>query len=121
MKFKFCSKCVTMTPHKDDVCQYCKSGHKVEASFADMSHRDLVQLTLETMYQSSITDAKLTILMDWLLSYSAFNVSDGIIEYALTKSQEASVHKVGEYLQEINRMDDEALFRESLSIKLKDL
>lgn len=121
MNFKFCKKCVAMTPHNNNQCQFCFKGQSEAInSLYELSQADLVEMTLTTMYVASVTDARLTILMDWLNSYKAIPFVDGMMEEVVTRAKEEAVHKVGDYLREIYQMDDSTLFNESIQIKLKD-
>lgn len=121
MNWKYCKKCVAMTRHVDNVCVQCDNFSLADeySPLDDLSVDDLKVIVSQAMFLASMNDARLTILMDWLRSYSALNVSDGKLEYELAKSQEAAVHKVGEYLDEIMQMDYERLFQEAITIKLK--
>jgi hypothetical protein len=110
-----------MTPQKNGLCTECKTcTHQNEYNpFDNMDIEELKLIVSQSMYLASLNDARLTILMDWLRSYSALNMSDGKLEYELAKAKEEAVHKVGDYLQEIMSMDSEVVFRESIMIKLK--
>jgi hypothetical protein len=110
-----------MTQHEGALCIECNTkNHQDDYNpFDDMDIEELKMIVSQSMYLASLNDARLTVLMDWLRSYSALNVSDGKLEYELAKAQEEAVHKVGDYLQEIMSMESEVIFRESIMIKLK--
>lgn len=109
-----------MTAQKNGICTECNScTHSSEYNpFDKMDLEEIKLLVSQSMYLASLNDARLTMLMDWLKTYSALNISDGKLEYELAKAQENAVHKVGEYLQEIMTMEAEKVFIEAMRIKL---
>jgi hypothetical protein len=117
---KVCKRCLMVTPHDGAICTVCTSRAIQEGS-TNLNQQDMAVLLYEVLYQAQVTDARLTILMDWCRTFQAFDFDrdGGMLEQELTRNHTKSVHKIGEYLEEIFQMDEDSLFKEALKIKLK--